>query len=481
MAKDPDSQRKPVISERINGINILEYIRANADRYDCIALGGLSWIGFEAALRWADYDKGIGLSLWGTVDRAIKNRAAMLGCTDGLQEIDDPYWDPTQQCQAVYGTGQGKYRIIPFSGEHIIGDFGPTDSIQEIIDWQQTDNDGYGYTVLYVDGNGIQGSAFIRTSGGIFYAWIEPKQNDWCVNTQRDYLPPANEPLGPNIEIEDEECRWVVTPVDSYVDTRGIYWTKFDVAPNPSTCGLAFFYWNSQSGIKVCDAADWDCPPPDARDGGSCEEPSLPSWEYYLEGWCEDPEDWGLPPGEQPELTWSGTAKSASQGLADRLEAIAEMIDFQLIMNTPTCNDAPELEGEFRTISFRSDDVSPYGKSRLRKRLKYRSVSGLELDGVVDHWRDFSFEAGSVCVKHLGSSWGTITVWASTADEGKRVIRHAAGEAGINPDQDGRWQIGGSNSPRLGVSGTMRVDTTGGYYWITVRDGSNCRPIVVKA
>jgi hypothetical protein len=28
------------------------------------------------------------------------------------------------------------------------------------------------------------------------------------------------------------------------------------------------------------------------------------------------------------------------------------------------------------------------------------------------------------------------------------------------------------------VSGTMNVDTTGGYYWITERDGSSHRPVV---
>jgi len=30
------------------------------------------------------------------------------------------------------------------------------------------------------------------------------------------------------------------------------------------------------------------------------------------------------------------------------------------------------------------------------------------------------------------------------------------------------------------VSDTMRVDTRGGYYWITSRDGSNGKPIVAK-
>jgi hypothetical protein len=28
------------------------------------------------------------------------------------------------------------------------------------------------------------------------------------------------------------------------------------------------------------------------------------------------------------------------------------------------------------------------------------------------------------------------------------------------------------------VSDTMKVDTTGGYYWITSRDGSDNRPVV---
>ena len=49
---------------------------------------------------------------------------------------------------------------------------------------------------------------------------------------------------------------------------------------------------------------------------------------------------------------------------------------------------------------------------------------------------------------------------------------------GFDPDQTGRWSVGGSGSPRLGVSDTMRVRTTGGYYWITARDGAEGRPLV---
>ena len=201
---------------------------------------------------------------------------------------------------------------------------------------------------------------------------------------------------------------------------------------------------------------------------------------YYLYPPCEDPEDWGLEPGEYPELEFPIADANAWEGIAKRIDAVAEMIDWHLSCKQPTCKCAPTLEGEFRTISFRSDDVSPYGKSRLRKRFRYRSVSGIDLGGVVNHWRDFSFEAGPVCVQHKGASWGTPQVWAATADEGKRVIRHAAGEAGFDPDSKGQWVISGSDSARVGVSGTMRVDTKGGYYWITARDGSDARPIVAK-
>ena len=180
-------------------------------------------------------------------------------------------------------------------------------------------------------------------------------------------------------------------------------------------------------------------------------------------------------------LIWTGEIPKQKADLAilDRLDAISAQLTQHLQWKTPICPpERPELEGEFRTISFRSDETSPYGKSRLRKRLRYRSSSGIGLGELVDHWKDFTFTGGPVRVRHVGSSWGTVEVWAASEDEGKRVIFHAAGEAGIDPDQVGRWSTRRSDSSRLGVSLSMSVDTTGGYYWITERDGSDGRPIV---
>ena len=182
-------------------------------------------------------------------------------------------------------------------------------------------------------------------------------------------------------------------------------------------------------------------------------------------------------PGEDDEgkPLWQSLLEAAVAGAAAGLviSALDELKEC-------ACPENPVQEGDYRTISFRSDETSPYGKSRLRKRFKYRSQSGLDLGAVVDHWQDFSFISGPVCVKHRGSALGSPQVWAASIDEGKRVIRHAGGEAGIDPDQVGKWRVGGSDNSRYGVSDTMRVDTTGGYYWITARDGSDARPIVAR-
>jgi len=207
---------------------------------------------------------------------------------------------------------------------------------------------------------------------------------------------------------------------------------------------------------------------------GALLEIPAPPVEYRL-----DPSCTGADPAELPVVIEVPPLKGLDAAIT-RIDALVPLLQAQKDLKQPICRDRPTLEGDWRTISFRSEQTSPFGKSRLRKRFRYRSVSGIGLEQLVDHWASFSFDAGPVCVIHKGASWGTPQVWASTANEGKRVIRHAAGEAGLDPDQVGQWIISGSDFARVGVSGTMSVDTTGGYYWITARDGSDERPIVAK-
>lgn len=200
----------------------------------------------------------------------------------------------------------------------------------------------------------------------------------------------------------------------------------------------------------------------------------LPETEYRLNSVCEV-DAAGNP--VQNQVIVQVPSVAPFEALMARLDALVPLLQGQKDFKQPTCPNV-KLAGEFRTIGFISEDYSPNGRDYLRKRLRYRSQSGLGLDALLDHWRDFQFDAGPVIVKHRGASWGTVTVWASSSGEGKRVIRHAAGEAGIDADQVGRWEISGSSSTRLGMSGKMKVNTKGGYYWITARDGSDNRPLV---
>jgi hypothetical protein len=174
-------------------------------------------------------------------------------------------------------------------------------------------------------------------------------------------------------------------------------------------------------------------------------------------------------------------ALNAPDAQLARLDAIVELLQASKNFKQPTCEpEKPCLEGEWRTISFRSASTSPFGNTRLRKRFRYRSLSGIGLDAVIDHWKDFTFESGPVIVAHKGHTWGTPQVWAASIDEGKRVIQHAAREAGFDAFETGEWVISSSSSARYGVSDTMSVDRRGGYFWITSRDGSDNAPIVAK-
>lgn len=198
-------------------------------------------------------------------------------------------------------------------------------------------------------------------------------------------------------------------------------------------------------------------------------EKPFPEEEYVLNPVCESDAEPTVV--SIPEEMW-----------ADRLisyqTVVPQLLQAHLGYKTPTCRTRPQLQGDWRTIEFISDETSPHGRDRLRKRFRYRSMSGLGLGEIIDHWANFTWDAGPVCVQHSGASWGTPQVWASSIDEGKRVIRHAAGESGIDPDQVGQWTVSGSSSPRIGVSGTMRVRINKGTYCITARDGSENRPIV---
>ena len=196
---------------------------------------------------------------------------------------------------------------------------------------------------------------------------------------------------------------------------------------------------------------------------------------YQLQGVCESVGEGE----EQPVAEFPVPEAYNFDAIVQRLDVMQDLFQQHLAYRTPTCN-GQRKQGDIRTISFISDEVSPNGHDRVAKRLRYRSKSGTDLGGLIDHWSGFTWQAGPVIVEHADGWWGKVQVWASSIDEGKRVIRHAAGEAGIDPDQVGRWSVSGSNNPRYGSPGTMRVNKKGGYWWITARDGPSERPAVAR-
>ena len=203
--------------------------------------------------------------------------------------------------------------------------------------------------------------------------------------------------------------------------------------------------------------------------------PTLEEGQFTLTAPCNKDEA-----GNPLQREWTFPAQREPARLLSHQVALMEIMQQHLDWKTPICRDTPTLEGDFRTISFRSDETSPFGKSRLRKRFRYRSVSGNDLSAIVDHWKDFTWEGGPYRVRWVGPTWRTPEVWAASEAEGQRVIQHASREAGFDPLETGEWRTRVSSSSRLGVVSNFRVDTTGGYYWITARDGSDQRPIVAR-
>ena len=361
----------------------------------------------------------------------------------------------------------------------------------------------------WVKSNGVSGTTRLRQGGIGEYTLVF--EQFWTGDPTCTVPGPEPEPIDiPPYEYEDEDgCKLTVNFKGFQVDPTGGAAPVFKIEPSPTTradggviggCNFSPVIYTGP-GPEGCQCSeprpwnpDWDTPVPPGGTppwvdflndlaGGVIsniitnaisdlyEEP-LPPAEYTLIAPCDKDSE-----GNPLEIKVQIPSLPANDALATRIEALIPILQGQKDFKQPICPPV-KPEGEFRTIGFISEENSPNGKSRLIKRLRYRSMSGLGLDALIDYWKGFEFDAGPVTVKHRGASWGTITVWAASADEGKRVIRHAAGEALIDADQVGRWEISGSTSARLGMPGRMKVNKSKGFYWITERDGASGRPLV---
>ena len=198
----------------------------------------------------------------------------------------------------------------------------------------------------------------------------------------------------------------------------------------------------------------------------------LPGGSFTLTAPCDYTEN-----GDNKSYFFAFPKADFQTRVLDQQLAILDVLQYHLNSKTPICrDDKPQLQGTWVSTRWESDSPSPGGRVRLRKLLRYRSKSTRDASELETYWREVVWQAGPVCVFHKGAWWGTPQIWASTEEEGKRVLRIAGGEAGIDPDQIGEWGTSSSRSARYGMPGTMRLMERHGSRWVTRRDGPDGLP-----
>ena len=196
--------------------------------------------------------------------------------------------------------------------------------------------------------------------------------------------------------------------------------------------------------------------------------PEWPDTAYAIQGVCETVADGDI----QPILSTPVRGGVFAPTVISRLDALSILLQYHLGLKTPICTPAkPALEGQWVTTQWESDEKMVDSGRRLRKLFRYRTKSTRDLGQLSAYWKSFTWTSGPVIVSHKGAWWGTPQVWASTEEEGRRVIRFAAAEAGIDPDQVGQWAVSSSRAPRYGMPGTMRIKEFEGFPWVAKRDG----------
>lgn len=205
--------------------------------------------------------------------------------------------------------------------------------------------------------------------------------------------------------------------------------------------------------------------------------PKLPEGSFTLTAPCDNDDQ-----GNPLTKTWSYPEQKVQERMIAHQITQLEALQTHLNWKTPICgNEKPPLEGQWVTTRWESIEKMAHSGRRLRKLFRYRTNSTRDVGQLSAYWEAFTWQAGNVCVFHKGAWWGTPQVWASTEEEGQRVIRFAAAEAGLDPDQIGEWGTSSSRTPRYGMSGTMKVAQFEGFPWVASRDGAAWPNVLAKS
>ena len=272
---------------------------------------------------------------------------------------------------------------------------------------------------------------------------------------------------------EEDECEWFTEVVTSVIDYSGTLRSKYRVYPSDPECGNEFCYWETDVGPRFCIDCR-DCPPPRLKgaEGDGCNQ-IIPGTKYYAHAGCTwDPvkEEYGA------VFDWEIETLPFMDAVVARLDAIAESMDVINLIPYRVCDEKPKLAPHWRSIRFEEKELRDGSKRRIDKLLRYRGKEPGELDALAEHWADFEWDTGPVCVYHKGSPVGDPQVWADSEEEGKRVLRHAFREAGFDADQVGQWRVSGSANPRYGVRTRVGLKCIDGCWSITARPGPDGWP-----
>lgn len=474
---------------------IIQYIENNFGNIDCDTLENAGYAFYQAAFASLFSAQWVLTAGFGGIAGAIEFTYALNGCNGPLPAPPDPVesggeWagEYAQSCECITRVTIeiASKDVDNWSETIFIGNYRGFQPGQFSYEYELTGNlvsfdvSWTGYSSLADCNSGTGGSQTYINDVFNPSLDLEPRYRAHAQYITCDFppvpIPPTPPtppgPIGPDTEFEDGECTWTITPTQAYVDNQGSVHTYYEVVPSAPSCGDAFGYWSDSCCPDFVSPPAPPTPPPGINE---CVEPDLGGVKYTLTGICQ-PVATGEP---QPVYEWDIPAQKAFAGLSQRVDSIALMLQKHLELKTPICGpDRPELLGDWVTVRFESLENSPQGTRPLRKLFRYRSQSALDLGQKAAYWESFTWNAGPVCVQHKGSWWGTPQCWAENADEGKRVIRFAGLEAGLDPDAYGEWVISGSADPRFGMPGTMQVAKVQGLEWITSRQGPSGLPVL---
>jgi len=443
---------------------------------------------FSAAAALQSVEAGNALSLWWVYDAMVAS-ASVIGCFPPPKEFfEETFEGENKKCQCAEVGGQLFLDWLDAAGNRT------TLSNSELVEAKQIKDSAIAEGIASCNWVTVEGEDRIATydiqDGSTPLWYIVPTLNTECC--QGTPAPVAPQPYPEPYPIPGEGgtvCPNQVWLIDSCVDRYGFSQNFYKVREFYENCNQKtnYFYWESingpfvyyafNNGFEGLNSEPPYAPPhphaaPPVVQGSGGGVSSLSAVTYTLDAGCtynQETEDFDTKFTYDVEATNDGIV-----GLARRMDALAWMINNSGLIPYTTCAvKKPELDGEWVSTHWISDGASDNSKQPLRKLFRYRTKSDRTTKELRQHWKQLIWEAGPVLVEHRKAWWGNPAVWALNEEEGKRVLRFAGGEAGIDPDLDGEWFVGSSRSPRIGMKGRMRLARREGDYWVSSRDGSD--------